>query len=63
MAHAFVFSHETEADHVFVCSVCGTVIGFNKPGIGTPTADLSGETPAAPAIADEYVGPCSEENP
>lgn len=60
-AHAFVFSHETEADHVFACSICGTVIGFNKPGIGEPNAILTGETPMPPEDADKYVGPCTEE--
>ena len=61
MAHNFVFSHETDVDHVFMCSVCGIVIGFNKPGLGTPNAELVGETLVAPPIAYEYVGPCIEE--
>lgn len=61
--HTWAFSHETATDHVFACSICGTVIGFNKPGIGEPTADLTGETPAPPPEADDYVGPCNEETP
>lgn len=60
-AHDWVFDHETATDHVFVCSKCGAVIGFNKPGIGTPNAILTGETPAPPEDADIYVGPCEVE--
>lgn len=56
--HDFVFSYEAETDHVFVCSKCGMELGFNKPGIGTPNADTSGETPAIPPDADVYVPQC-----
>lgn len=56
--HSFVFSHETDSDHVFVCSKCGMELGFNKPGIGTPNADVSGEAPVPPEDADIYVPPC-----
>lgn len=56
--HDFVFSLETDTDHIFVCSKCGMELGFNKPGIGTPNADLSGETPVIPECADIYVPPC-----
>lgn len=56
--HNFVFSHETDSDHVFVCSKCGMELGFNKPEVGAPNADLSGEVPAIPLDADIYVTPC-----
>lgn len=58
MAHAFVYDSETSDDHVFVCSKCGTMIQFNKPGVGTPNADLSGPTPVAPENVEDYVTPC-----
>lgn len=60
MEHTFVFLEETEQDHVFECSKCGTKIGFNKPGIGWPTADLSGPTPVPPYDVHVYVEPCTE---
>lgn len=59
--HSFVFSHESDTDHVFVCSKCGMELGFNKPGVGLPTADLSGGTPAPPLDAEIYVTPCEVE--
>lgn len=59
MAHTFVFDSENTEDHVFVCSVCGTVIQFNKPGVGEPNADLSGAEPAVPADVETYVTPCT----
>lgn len=61
MAHEFVFDTETDQDHVFVCTKCGAAIGFNKPGIGVPTADVSGPTPAPPADVEDYVTPCTGE--
>ena len=56
--HDFVFSRETDSDHVFECSKCGMLLGFNKPEIGAPNADLSAPVPAIPADADIYVPPC-----
>jgi hypothetical protein len=59
--HDFVFSYETASDHVFTCSKCGVEIGFNKPGVGSPTADLSGPMPAFPTEGEAYVTPCEVE--
>lgn len=59
--HTFVFDSETATDHVFVCSKCGELCGFNKTGVGSPNADLSGPTPQFPAIGDLYVTPCPVE--
>jgi hypothetical protein len=56
--HNFEYSHETDTDHVFVCSKCGMELGFNKPGVGQPNADLSGDVPAIPEDSDIYVTPC-----
>lgn len=56
--HDFVYSHETDLNHVFICSKCGMELGFNKPECGKPNADLSGEVPAIPVDADIYVTPC-----
>jgi hypothetical protein len=62
MAHAFVLSGETDTDHVFTCLNCGAVLGFNKPGIGTPNAvEVEGQW-QVPEGADAYVGPCEESN-
>lgn len=63
MAHTFAFTEETDSDHVFTCTICGVQLGFNKPGIGTPNAILTGETPAPPEDADSYVEPCTEVDP
>ena len=60
--HTFAFKEETATDHVFECSKCGELCGFNKPGIGTPNADLSGTTPAFPVDGDHYVTPCPVED-
>jgi hypothetical protein len=56
--HDFVFTSEDDVNHNFTCSKCGKKLDFNKPGIGTPNADLSGPVPQVPADADEYVTPC-----
>jgi len=60
--HNFVFSHETEQDHIFACSKCGEYIGFNKPGVGLPNADLSGPEPSPPTNVDVFVTPCPVED-
>ena len=36
--HQYVFQSENATDTTFVCSVCGNVIGFNKPTVGEPCA-------------------------
>lgn len=56
--HNFVFSYETSSDHVFACSKCGLVLGFNKPGVGSPNADLAGDVPKPPLDAEHYVSEC-----
>lgn len=61
MPHVWAFSHETENDHVFQCSVCGAFIGFNKPGIGTPNAVMVNDVLTPPEDADKYVDACIEE--
>jgi len=59
--HAFVYDHDTTTDHVFTCTKCGAVIGFNKPGLGTPNAIDDNGTLVAPPEAEEYVTPCTVE--
>lgn len=62
MAHEFVFSLETETDHIFVCTICSAVIGFNKPGVGSPNAIVTEGDPLPPEDICHYVDPCFEEN-
>lgn len=59
MSHSFVFDSETEQDHVFRCTVCGRLVGFNKPGIGEPNASESGGAWIPPADIENYVTPCT----
>lgn len=59
--HVFTFVEETEADHVFQCTRCLQLIGFNKPGIGTPNAIITEEGPQAPPEAHDYLTPCIED--
>lgn len=56
--HNFVFAYETSADHVFECVKCGLILGFNKPGVGLPTAELGGDVPKPPLDAETYVSEC-----
>lgn len=57
--HVFVFINEDEVNHNFSCEKCGLNLGFNKPEIGAPNADLSGPVPVVtPQLADIYVPPC-----
>lgn len=57
-SHAFEYQGEDEVNHNFTCTKCGARLDFNKPGVGTPNADLSGETPKPPADAENYISPC-----
>lgn len=60
MAHTLIYDSETTTDIVFKCSVCGRIIGFNKPGIGEPSAtqDLVG-TWIHPNNPEQWMGDCN----
>lgn len=59
MKHNFLMKEVTDTDVVFQCSVCGALLGFNKPGIGEPAAVSLGDgTWEAPADAHLYIGEC-----
>jgi len=59
--HAYAQSGETDTDILFTCTVCGNVLGFNKPGIGLPCAVDNGDgTYSAPENADQWSNqPCT----
>lgn len=57
--HDFVYQGEDDLNHNFACSKCGDRVDFNKPGVGTPNADLSSGTPAFPPDGDNYTSPCT----
>lgn len=52
--HQWVFDSETETDNVWRCTECGTPCGFNKPGVGEPSATST----EFPEDIDKYVGVC-----
>lgn len=56
--HAFYFTHDDVSNHYFTCMKCGYVMGFNKPGVGEPTADLSSGEPEFPFGGEVYTSPC-----
>lgn len=59
MKHQWVVRRETDTDVEFECSNCGTLNGFNKPGIGSPSAiPVPPNQWEAPPDADRYVGEC-----
>lgn len=60
MSHVFTFEHENTIDIYFSCSICGQVLGFNKPGLGEPHAIPNGASWDAPDDHDKYIGPCNE---
>lgn len=49
MQHQWQWVRETETDNVFQCGKCLEEIGFNKPGIGEPSA-----TTKVPDFIDQY---------
>jgi hypothetical protein len=63
-----VFSHETEIDAVFHCTVCGKELGFNKegiPGNGTPSArfvDGAWVHPTHPDDPEIWIGECNAQS-
>lgn len=59
MAHSFVFDSETDTDHVFRCTACGRIIGFNKPEIGAPNALVVDGVIVPPPNVEDYVTPCA----
>ena len=61
--HKLLFIHETENDAVFQCTICGQKIGFNKPGIGEPTAVKTDGGWAAPDGCEIYLEKCKEVEP
>lgn len=61
LQHDFVFFEENDTNHVFVCSKCNTIVGFNKPGVGFPNAILTDDIPIPPSNVNQYVNPCEAE--
>ena len=60
MAHNLEFFEETAADAVFKCRDCGAIIGFNKPGIGEPSAiALEGGGWAHPERPEQWMTDCT----
>ena len=59
MAHTLQFQEETAADVIFACSICGELIGFNKPGIGEPFPILVAGAWQPPENPDQWMSPCT----
>lgn len=55
MAHTLVFSSETANDINFTCIICGEVIGFNKPTVGSPSPSLVNGVWVPPSTPDEWM--------
>jgi len=53
MKHNWAYSHEDGNDHVWKCTQCPAIIGFNKQGIGNPWASATEH----PVDIDKYVEP------
>jgi hypothetical protein len=62
VTHTYQQTGETATDAVFTCVTCGNVLGFNKPGIGFPTAVPNGDgTYSTPENPDQWSNaPCTE---
>ena len=52
MQHQWQWVRETDTDNVFQCQKCLLELGFNKPGIGEPSA-----TDKVPSFIDDYAIP------
>lgn len=61
MQHSMVLKEETATDVLFECSNCGTLLGFNKPGIGEPVPVQTEGGWAPPEGFESYIGPCKED--
>lgn len=57
--HELAFDHETELDAVFVCSKCGTPIGFNKSETSEPHAEQVAGTWVYPENPEQWMAPCN----
>lgn len=53
--HALVFTGESATDAMFVCTICGEVIGFNKARIGEPHASLVDGAWIPPGNYDDWM--------
>lgn len=62
-AHVWVFQNSDADQAIFKCSVCNREIGFVLPGLGDPSAVLSGDSWNPPEDADRYVDPCTQPEP
>lgn len=60
MAHAPTFDSETAQDAVFRCTLCGTLIGFNKAETSEPHAVKTGADWQPPENPDQWMGPCTQ---
>jgi len=60
MSHVLIYTDEDPQDVHFVCTICGTPIQFNRPGIGTPCPEKINGMWVAPECADIYMRPCNE---
>lgn len=60
MSHSLVFQEETATDVVFRCVHCNRIIGFNKPGVGEPAAELVDGQWAHPPNPDQWMELCDE---
>lgn len=59
-AHQLAYDVEIATDVIFRCRACAAVIGFNKPGVGEPSAiALKGGGWATPENPDQWMEPCS----
>jgi hypothetical protein len=56
--HTLTHIGENETDILFCCARCGAEIGFNKPGLGAPSAIPVGEGWTHPESPDQWMGPC-----
>lgn len=57
--HDLVFNHETEQDAVFICTKCGSYIGFNKAEQSDPHAVIVDGVWTHPENPDQWMSPCT----
>lgn len=55
--HSFVVIGQTDTNVDFQCSNCMEIIGFNKPGVGEPSAVDNNGVWIPPEDVAKYVGP------
>jgi hypothetical protein len=56
--HEIIFDHEEGNDAVFKCIKCNAPIGFNKEGIGDPSAKFVDGVWVAPENYNDWMSPC-----